>query len=270
MLTEWLVLALRKNELDETSLKLKKCMEGHIGRKAADVVHPCLDLFVEVARGKVPDSSDLEQVDTKLEEANLMTSVLSQGAALRDGLSIISSSVKVAALLGCESSDSKNKAVKARLKINNFTAEQVAEMAKALQHITGYNEKLDLGAMVPAFVAEILGKVNEYMRTLKEKYITKMDAMEVDIENVPKEVDTISSLDQINRDFLAKNFDMDKSKHITEKCLEMKACFEECDDLANKFGMGSVTEFIDLSQYKLTYQKAMHFLCFGLLGSAET
>ena len=239
---------------------MKDFLEWLIGRKAAQVCIPCLDVLAAAMKGQLPEKDTLQKFDEAIEKSNLMSSILGQGHLLREGLSIVNEAVKLSCLLGDLSiEENKYKAIKAGLVFEKFGSADVSTRMAYIQKITGY-EVVDMCETIPSFVSELNAKVAEHLAILQSQIDGEFHSLELPDLEVPEECESVSDLNSevISTAFLEKHFHMDSIKVWTEMCLSVKNALDKTESISSKCGRETL---VDVSSFRIRYQKAMRYLC---------
>lgn len=210
-----------------------------------------------------PEKDAIKSFKTKMEESLLISAVLPEGPQIRSGLEALSGIVKlVIGWKGPESglAETKYGFVKDALVVKK-SCDHPEDLQKSLEYLqvfSGYKgDAGQLPLLANKLKDEMLAQAEAVVTNLKESFVSRMQQACVDV-SVPEAVETITQ-EQITEDFLKTHFDMDRTKQISERTVQMATCLKDIS-VACSFMDIAETDFLDTKAFEMNHRSCVRYL----------
>lgn len=226
--------------------------------------------------GASPNKEEIKAFKKGMEDAFLLSSVLNDGQKVRSGLEAVSDVSKL--IIGyagpeCHLQETKYMFMKDALTMKSQGPDHDAELRDAFDFVQNFaNYKGRDGEQVLHTQAiemknVLLGHAEKMFKDLQETFQSKLESVLVEVV-MPDELETLTS-EQITETFLNTHFPMDKTKHISEKTVEM-ARFLKDISTACSFIDVPVREFLEVQKYEMNHRSCLQYLCLWPFKSKHT
>lgn len=262
---------------DELGACLSELFGSQLSGKAVAAILPCLQTLHDMLQdGTSPNKEEIKAFKKGLEDAFLLSSVLSNGQKVRSGLEAVSDVSKL--IIGyagpeCHLQETKYMFMKDALTMKSQGPDHDAELRDAFDFVQNFaNYKGRDGQQVLHTQAiemknVLLGHAEKMFKDLQETFQSKLESVLVEVV-MPDELETLTS-EQITETFLNTHFPMDKTKHISEKTVEM-ARFLKDISTACSFIDVPVREFLEVQKYEMNHRSCLQYLCLWPFKSKHT